>query len=126
MTWDPAPYLVYSDHRLRPALDLLQRIPPEDPGSIVDLGCGAGNVTKVLRQRWPLAKVTGVDGSPAMLDRARTADAAVDWRLGDLRDWSPPVHRRPVLRRPAPGAAPSGRAGQSVKPEGCRARACNG
>lgn len=89
MTWDPGQYLTFSDHRLRPAVDLLQRIPLERPARIVDLGCGAGNVTAVLRQRWPEAKVTGVDSSPAMLARARASDPAVDWRLGDLLEWRP-------------------------------------
>jgi trans-aconitate 2-methyltransferase len=89
MTWDPGQYLTFSDHRLRPAVDLLQRIPLERPARIVDLGCGAGNVTAVLRQRWPEARVTGVDSSAAMLARARAADPAVDWRLGDLLEWRP-------------------------------------
>ena len=56
---------------------------------IVDLGCGAGNVTRALRERWPDATVTGVDSSGAMLERARATDPDVDWRLGDLRDWTP-------------------------------------
>ncbi len=89
MTWDPGQYLTFGDHRLRPALDLLQRVPLERPDRVVDLGCGAGNVTAVLRRRWPEAQVTGVDSSAAMLARARAADPAVDWQLGDLLDWRP-------------------------------------
>ena len=89
MTWDPVQYLAYGGHRLRPALDLIQRVPLEQAARIADLGCGAGNVTKVLRQRWPGARVTGVDSSPAMLDRARQADPDVEWQFADLRDWSP-------------------------------------
>src|SRR5262245_48670549 len=89
MVWDPAQYLSFGDHRLRPAIDLLQRVPLERPARVVDLGCGAGNVTAVLRRRWPEARITGVDSSPAMLDRARGSDPAVDWQLGDLRDWRP-------------------------------------
>jgi trans-aconitate 2-methyltransferase len=89
MAWSPGQYLTFSDHRLRPALDLLQRVPLDRPGRIVDLGCGAGNVTALLRQRWPEAKLTGVDSSAAMLARARESDPAVDWRLHDLLDWRP-------------------------------------
>jgi SAM-dependent methyltransferase len=70
-TWDPAQYLRWSDHRLRPAVDLVQRIPLARPAHIVDLGCGTGNVTAVLRRVWPEARVTGVDASAAMLERAR-------------------------------------------------------
>jgi len=89
VTWDPGQYLAYRDHRLRPALDLIQRVPLDRPERIVDLGCGAGNVTKALRRRWPAARVTAVDSSPEMLERARATDPDVDWRLADLRDWRP-------------------------------------
>jgi trans-aconitate 2-methyltransferase len=88
-TWDPEQYLRWSDHRLRPALDLLQRVPLERPESIVDLGCGAGNVTAVLRRRWPAARLTGVDGSASMLARARQADPGAEWRQADIGVWSP-------------------------------------
>jgi len=46
-------------------------------------------VTEVIRQRWPEARITGVDSSAAMLARARAADSTVDWRLGDLLEWRP-------------------------------------
>ena len=89
MAWDPAQYLAFSDHRLRPAVDLLQRVPIEEPARIVDLGCGAGNVTALLRRRWPAAKLTGVDSSASMLARARQSDPTVEWRQGDLLEWRP-------------------------------------
>ena len=88
-TWDPAQYLRWSDHRVRPAVDLMQRVPVEHPGHIVDLGCGAGNVTALLRRMWPDARVTGVDGSAAMLERARASDAGVDWRQAEIGAWTP-------------------------------------
>jgi trans-aconitate 2-methyltransferase len=91
MSWDPAQYLAFGDHRLRPALDLIQRVPRDRVRHIVDLGCGAGNVTRALRRRWPEAAVTGVDSSEAMLARARPTDADVDWQLADLVDWEPPA-----------------------------------
>ena len=69
--WDPAQYLRFSDQRLRPALDLLGQVPLTAPGRVVDLGCGAGNVTAILQQRFPQAEVVGVDGSAAMLEKAR-------------------------------------------------------
>ena len=67
MNWDPNQYLAFADLRLRPALDLLGRVPVAAPGTVVDLGCGAGNVTRVLAERWPGAQITGIDGSPEML-----------------------------------------------------------
>jgi trans-aconitate 2-methyltransferase len=61
------------------------------PARIVDLGCGAGNVTKIIRQRWPAAAVTGVDGSPQMLQRARAADPKTEWQEADVATWQPPA-----------------------------------
>jgi trans-aconitate 2-methyltransferase len=88
-TWDPAQYLRWSDHRLRPAVDLLQRVPLTSPARVVDLGCGTGNVTALLRARWPDARVTGVDASTAMLERARASDRGVEWLEADVATWTP-------------------------------------
>ena len=87
--WDPNQYLTFGDHRLRPALELLMRIPHEAPASVVDLGCGAGNVTAHLRRRWPQAAITGVDSSPEMLAEAAQAEASVKWEQGDFSTWRP-------------------------------------
>ena len=84
MPWDPAQYLKFGDHRLRPAIDLLNRIGLDAPSEVYDLGCGAGNVTRHLRARWPDARVVGVDSSEAMLEKARVTLPDVDWQLADL------------------------------------------
>lgn len=92
MTWNPSQYLQYEDARLRPALDLLARIPLERPKTIVDLGCGAGNVAQKLASRWPDAQIVGVDGDTAMLDKARQATAGSPryrWVQADLNAWRP-------------------------------------
>ncbi|NXY98218.1 trans-aconitate 2-methyltransferase [Streptomyces sp. BR123] len=97
-TWDPHQYLRHAGHRTRPFLDLLNRIPelPADPARIADLGCGPGNVTALLAERWPRARITGYDLSAEMLDRADTEHAgptpgggALDFRRADLADWLP-------------------------------------
>ena len=87
--WNPAQYLRFADHRLRPAIELLERIPLESPSVIFDLGCGAGNVTRILAERWPTATVYGLDNSPDMLDKARTESDAIIWRRADIQGWSP-------------------------------------
>ncbi|WP_420563491.1 methyltransferase domain-containing protein [Thalassobaculum sp.] len=93
MTWDTAQYLKFADHRLRPALDLLGRVPVEDPAQVVDLGCGAGNVTAVLAARWPDARITGLDPSAEMLERARADHPALVFEVADAASWKaePPV-----------------------------------
>lgn len=79
MTWDPTQYLKFEQPRLRPAVDLLARVPLDAPAQVVDLGCGAGNVTRLLVERYPQARVTGVDDAEPMLAKARAALPAVDW-----------------------------------------------
>ena len=76
MPWHPAQYLQFAGERLRPALDLRARVPLENPRTIVDLGCGAGNVTRLLGERWPDAHIVGVDSSAEMLREARAATHA--------------------------------------------------
>ncbi len=91
MTWNPGQYLKYATERVRPALDLMARVSLGAPRSIVDLGCGAGNVTRILAQRWPAARITGVDNSAAMLATARAAlrgHAQVAWIEADLAAWA--------------------------------------
>jgi trans-aconitate 2-methyltransferase len=87
--WDPNQYLRFADHRLRPALELLARVPLAEPAIVYDLGCGAGNVTRVLAERWPAARISGVDSSLDMLAAAARASAAIRWIEADLRLWCP-------------------------------------
>ena len=88
-SWDPAQYLKFSDHRLRPALDLIERVPLAEPSRIYDLGCGSGHITRMLADRWPQATVVGMDNSPQMLAKARATPSRVHWEQGDLADWRP-------------------------------------
>lgn len=88
-TWDATQYLRFSNERLRPALDLLAQVPLTAPGTVVDLGCGPGNVTTILRQRFPGADILGIDGSPEMLDRARTEAPDCRFVQADFAQWSP-------------------------------------
>jgi len=88
-TWDPAQYLRFSNERLRPALDLLAQIPLDTARHVVDLGCGPGNVTPILKQRFPAADVLGIDGSPDMLAKARTAAPDCRFETGDFNTWAP-------------------------------------
>ena len=88
-TWDPDRYLAYADERGRPFVDLLARVDAEAPRTVVDLGCGPGNLTALLARRWPGAAVTGVDSSPQMVEQARATDG-ITWEVGDLRDWVRP------------------------------------
>src|SRR4051794_7206739 len=87
--WDPAQYAVFGDHRGRPFHDLLARVPSDRPDLVVDLGCGPGELTLSLADRWPAAHVVGIDSSPEMLTRARTLDASgrIEWVEAAAEGW---------------------------------------
>lgn len=88
--WDSVQYLRFATERSRPARDLLARVPLEAPGRVYDLGCGAGNITRLLAERWPAAEVIGVDSSPEMLAKARASDSgAIRWEEADIGTWTP-------------------------------------
>jgi trans-aconitate 2-methyltransferase len=87
--WDPAVYHRYGSERSRPFFDLTARIGAEDPRAVVDLGCGPGELTATLAERWPGATVTGLDSSPDMIAKARTLRTPVTFGVADVRDWTP-------------------------------------
>jgi len=89
MVWNPQQYLKFSGHRLRPAVDLLMRIPDFKVGRVADLGAGAGNVTRLIKQRWPDAIVVGIEGSAEMVAAGRKAAPEVEWLHQDLGSWHP-------------------------------------
>ncbi len=92
MPWDPKRYEVFADARLRPATDLLARISLERPSRIADLGCGSGNATLLLAERWPGASISGYDNSAEMLAAARVRRREIDWQIADLQSWRPTEH----------------------------------
>lgn len=87
--WNPSLYLQYGAERTRPAAELLARIALNDVSSIVDLGCGPGNSTALLHQRWPSAQIVGVDNSPAMLEQARVAVPECRFIEADIQRFRP-------------------------------------
>ncbi|WP_437797422.1 trans-aconitate 2-methyltransferase [Sorangium sp. So ce693] len=87
--WDPAQYLKFEDQRARPAMDLLGRVDLTAPGDIVDLGCGAGNITRLAAQRFPGRGILGVDSSPDMLAQARAALPGARFVEGDIARFAP-------------------------------------
>lgn len=89
VAWDPDQYHRYSDHRLRPALELLARIDHPSPRLVHDLGCGGGEISRLMAERWPDAAVVGSDSSQAMLDKAAAVSSRVSWEQVDVRTWAP-------------------------------------
>jgi trans-aconitate 2-methyltransferase len=92
-TWDDKQYLRFVEQRTRPAAELLARVQLDSPSSaptrVVDLGCGPGNSSVLLRERWPQAHVVGVDNSPEMLARARADYPTIEFVAADAASYDP-------------------------------------
>lgn len=89
MSWSARQYSLFEQQRTRPVRDLVAAIPRESAQTAVDLGCGPGNSTEVLAERFPQARVTGLDSSTDMLGEARQRLAAVEFVQADIGDWRP-------------------------------------
>ena len=90
--WNPALYLRFANERTRPAAELLARVPALQPARslhIVDLGCGPGNSTELLVERFPDADVLGIDNSEAMLETARKQLPQARFEAADIASWAP-------------------------------------
>ncbi len=80
--WNSTQYLKFKNERTRPAKDLAMRI-QNAPKTIVDIGCGPGNSTKVLREQFPDADILGIDNSPNMIEKAKAENPSLRFRLCD-------------------------------------------
>ena len=87
--WSPSTYLKFEDERTRPARDLLAQVSLTAPRTVIDMGCGPGNSTELLAERWPEARVTGLDSSPNMLAEARKRLPAATFAEADATIWTP-------------------------------------
>src|SRR5258705_6346227 len=88
--WNAADYLKFEDGRTQPCRDLLSRVALPSPMNIIDLGCGPGNSTAVLAERYPRAHITGLDSSPEMIESARRAHPRHEWLVADITTWARP------------------------------------
>lgn len=97
MKWDPSKYVEFGNHRDRPFHDLVARVRADEPRKVIDLGCGPGNLTATLVDRWPEAHVVGLDSSEEMLRKAQALreqfpqaqSSRLTFQPGDVTQWVP-------------------------------------
>src|ERR1017187_8236197 len=108
-SWKADQYLKFAAERTQPSRDLAARVAVGNPRRVIDLGCGPGNSTEVLAERWPLAEVTGLDSSAEMIEKARATHPEWRWLAGAIEEWADGERwlRRGLLqRRDAVGTGP--------------------
>ena len=86
--WSATQYLKFNNERTRPVYDLVSQLTAHLSSSpsprIYDLGCGPGNSTKVILDHFPTARITGMDSSPDMLQKAKAALPNVEFVAADV------------------------------------------
>ncbi|MGA2738648.1 MAG: methyltransferase domain-containing protein [Bryobacteraceae bacterium] len=91
-SWNPSQYLKFAEERTQPCRDLAARVSVANVRRVIDLGCGPGNSTAVLRDRWPDAEFTGLDSSAEMIERARREHSGQHWIAVDISEWAAGNH----------------------------------
>ncbi|TFG61605.1 MAG: methyltransferase domain-containing protein [Spirochaetales bacterium] len=87
--WNPEQYLAYAGERTQPSIDLVSRINSvKPPALIADIGCGPGNSSLAIKQRWPDSELVGVDKSPAMIEKAKQDYPGQEWILSDVMNFT--------------------------------------
>ncbi len=89
MAWSPTQYVKFEDQRTRPARDLIAQVPLDQVGRGIDLGCGPGNSTELLIDRWGASGISGLDSDASMIEAARKRLPGTSFALADLATWRP-------------------------------------
>jgi len=87
--WNPDLYIQFKSERTQPSIDLIAKINHIEPKSIIDIGCGPGNSTQVLRNRWPKSQIIGLDSSAAMIKKAKQDYPNQEWIVADALSYNP-------------------------------------
>jgi trans-aconitate 2-methyltransferase len=90
--WDPDQYLRFGAERALPFRHLTAAVDHLEPATVVDIGCGPGGLTATLLERWPEARITGIDTSREMVDHAqrREVPGRLAFEIGDALIWKAP------------------------------------
>jgi trans-aconitate 2-methyltransferase len=88
--WNPERYGRFRNERSQPFFDLLDLVQPVPESRVVDLGCGAGDLTAEAHRRLGARSTLGLDSSAAMLEKARGQTApGLSFALGEIAEFGP-------------------------------------
>lgn len=87
LNWNSNQYLKFKNERTQPAFDLANRICIDNPKNIIDIGCGPGNSTFVLKNRFPNANIIGIDNSADMISKAKSKDSSINFVQADVNEF---------------------------------------
>ncbi len=85
--WNPELYLKFKNERTAPSIDLLSKLKIDYPGNIIDLGCGPGNSTQILHNKWPDSEILGIDSSIEMIKKAEKDFPGQKWLAADISEF---------------------------------------
>ncbi|MFA6009825.1 MAG: methyltransferase domain-containing protein [Desulfobacteraceae bacterium] len=85
--WQPDLYLQFKSERTQPSIDLVSRINQVEPKRIIDIGCGPGNSTQILAQKWPKSKIVGIDSSASMIEKAKQDYPNQEWVIANVSSY---------------------------------------
>src|SRR5215471_11003739 len=122
-TWDPGQYLKFGDERTRPCRELASRVDVSDVRTVIDLGCGPGNSTGILKSLWPDAEITGLDSSREMIQAAKDAMPEGRWVVGGIAEWAAGVSERAAGASERAAGASERAAGAAERVAGASERA---
>lgn len=89
-TWNPEQYARFRDERAQPFYDLLALVQPRPQLRTVDLGCGPGELTRVLHDQLSCRETLGLDSSAAMLTKAAVyAGKGITFQAGSIEAFAP-------------------------------------
>lgn len=92
--WNAEQYAKFIKERTLPSIDLANKINLENPREIIDIGCGPGNSTRVLKDRFPDAHIVGADYSQNMIDKAKSQNDGIDFMLFDANNDFPLLNKK--------------------------------
>jgi trans-aconitate 2-methyltransferase len=88
--WNPSQYNKFKDQRAKPFYDLMSLIQEQVFDEAIDLGCGTGELTLVLKDTLKIQHLTGIDSSQEMLEKSKVFEkSGLGFKLQNIDSLKP-------------------------------------